>query len=256
MTLALLSIASAAGLARADTALPPPEGPAWEMLPLPRVARATQYDAVLLDGSPVLRARSECAAGARIHRMPGVDLAATPWLSWRWRVDEAPDAGDPTTRAGDDFALRVYVVFDFDPTRASLAQRLRQRVGRALFGEALPGAALNYVWSARVPAGARWENPYTDASKMISLGGGTLGRFDAVAVDVRADAQALFGGEPGPVAGVAIMSDSDQSCSRATAYVAELRFTRERPAGVPAPAASRAAPAAATAPAAPAGTAP
>lgn len=226
--MALWNAAVAANAAIAHE-IPPPTGPGWEPLRMPRVRRETIYDSVRIDGEDVLRARSECAASARIHRMSGVDLARTPWLSWRWRVDEAPDAGDPHEKPGDDFALRVYVLIAFDPARASLVERLRHRLGRTLFGAELPGSALNYVWSRRMPAGSRWDNPFTSASKMISLGAGPTGRFAAVAVNVYADAHAQFGGDPGPIAGVAIMSDTDQSCGHATAFLAGLRFSAEQP---------------------------
>jgi len=156
--------------------------------------------------------------------LEGVDLDRTPILAWRWRVLEEPPAADPRVRSGDDFAARVYVLFRFDPARAGLFERVRHEAGRLLFGDDLPMRAMNYVWSRREPAGARWDNPFTEGAKMISLGAGPRGVWLDARADLLADHATLFGDSPLPVGGVAVMSDSDQSCSRARAEYADLRF--------------------------------
>jgi hypothetical protein len=189
------------------------------------VERRTRYTVRIQDGTPVLRARSECAASALVLPLEDVDLDRTPRLRWRWRVDEdvAPEA--PLTKQGDDFAARVYVMFPFDPGRASVWQRLQRRLAQALYGESLPGEALSYVWSEQIPAGESWPNPYAEQSRMISLGAGPPGQWVEAQVDVRADYAAHFGAAvPDPMA-LGVMSDSDNSCGSATAWFAgfELR---------------------------------
>ena len=46
----------------------------------------TRYRVVELDGEPVLEARAEASASA-LYRDSAVDLAATPYLHFRWRVE-------------------------------------------------------------------------------------------------------------------------------------------------------------------------
>ena len=57
----------------------------------------------------------------------------------------------------------------------------------ALYGREMPGSALNYVWSSREARGARWDNPFSADSKMISVGAGQLGEWITEEVDVWAD---------------------------------------------------------------------
>jgi len=210
--------------------LPPPAEAPWEPLRFPRVERASRYEPMEVDGVRAVRAESECSASALLLRLEDVDLRRTPLLRWRWRVERPLDLTDERHKGGDDFAARVYVMFRFEPARASWLERARRRVAEALYGREIPGNAINYVWSSREPAGAVWDNPYTASSKMVSLGAGALPEWRSEEVDVWSDYRRLFGADPPAIVGVALMSDSDDSCGRAEAWLAELRFaTRGTP---------------------------
>ena len=72
---------------------------------------------------------------------------------------------------------------------------------------------------------------------MVSLGAGPLGLWRSEEVDVLADYRAHFGAPVPPVVAVAVMSDSDNSCQAAEAYLARFRFgagTEGGPKGRPA----------------------
>lgn len=217
---ALLLPASALG---GERALPAPGGEAWEPLALPKVERATSYEPVTVDGRAAVRSRSDCSASALVLPLADVDLESHPRLRWRWRVERSPHVDDERVREGDDFAARVYVIFPFEPEHASFLARMRQRLGRALYGDRVPGSALNYVWSSQ-PAGSTWDNPFAASSKMVSLGDGPLGEWRAEDVDVRADFERLFGRPPPRPSGLALMTDSDNSCQAAEALFADFRL--------------------------------
>lgn len=191
---------------------------------LPKVERQTAYTPVEVDGAPALLAESACAASALAVPLDRVDLRATPHLEWRWMIKTALSIPDERVKAGDDFAARVYVMFRFDAGRASWSERLRHTLGTALYGKEVPGNAINYVWSVREPSGATWDNPFTTASKMVSLGRGALPEWKTERVDVAADYRRLFGPEPPPLMALAIMADSDNSCQRSAAWFADFRF--------------------------------
>lgn len=208
-------------------AFPPPGGAGWRVLAFERVSRQTVYERVEVDGLPALRARASCSASAILHAAPDLDLARTPRLHWRWRVDRDQGPRDPRARSGDDFAARVYVAFRFVPDRASVWERLKRGALGVVYGGEMPGSALNYVWSASEPARTVWPSPYTAQSRMISLGAGTPGSFHDAAVDVRADYLRVFGVEPPPVEFVALMSDADDGCGETLAWFASLYFSSE-----------------------------
>jgi len=207
-----------------EVRLPPPGSDGWRPQALPRVARATRYDPFVEDGVAGVRSRSECSASALLLPLPEIDLQRTPRLRWRWKVEDPLPPHPERSKAGDDFAARVYVMFRFDPAHASLLERARHRLAALLYGPDVPGNALDYVWTTGEPAGARWSNPFTDAAWMISLGRGPLPVWRTEEVDVTADYRARFGTAPPAVLGLALMTDSDNGCSRAGAAFADFAF--------------------------------
>lgn len=210
--------------AAADLALPPPGGSAWRPLRFPRIERASVYETVREEGLAAVRAESRCSASGLVLPLEHVDLDRTPVLRWKWKVEKPLPARSERARSGDDFAARVYVLFRFEPSRASLWERLQHRVAGRLYGESVPGDALNYVWSSGEERGETWRNPFTDRSWMVSLGRGPLPSWRDEDVDVAADYRAGFGVDPPPVVGIGLMTDSDNLCGEAVAYYAEFRF--------------------------------
>ncbi len=206
-----------------EVRLPAPGRDGWEALTFPKISQHTRYTPLTVDERDAVRAESHCAASALVFRIAEIDLDQTPVLLWEWKIERGLEVDDHRVKAGDDFAARVYVIFEFEPERASRWERLRRRAARAVFGVELPGNALNYVWSSREPANAAWDNPYTGRSKMISRGDGPFGAWRQEEVDVLADYRAYFG-EPPRLQAVALMTDSDDSCQEASAYFANVRF--------------------------------
>lgn len=217
----------ATGITAQTYVLPPPGGEGWRPLVFPRVEKQTQYERVEFEGASALRARARCSASGLVHAAPGLELSKTPWLHWRWRVDRDLPERDPRTKAGDDYAARVYVAFRFEPERASGYERVKRAALRLIYGEELPGSALNYVWSASEPVGSTWQSPYAERSRVLSLGAGPAGAWRAARVDLRADYRRVFDAEPPPVEFVALMSDADDGCGETLAWFADLRFASQ-----------------------------
>ncbi len=197
----------------------------WEPLALPRVDAQTRYETRREGQRAVVRSQSRCSASALAIPLDGVDLDQTPILHWSWKVEAPLPEREERSKEGDDFAARVYLTFRLDPERASWRERALNRLGRALYGREVPGGALNYVWATNEPAGSTWDNPFVPSSKMISLGTGPLPKWRRERVDVLRDYAALLGGEPPDPLGLAIMTDSDNSCGEAAAWFADFGFS-------------------------------
>ena len=163
-------------------------------------------------------------AGCVVLRLDAIRLDQTPLLSWRWRVDQGLDLFQEQTKAEDDFAARVYILFELDKSRASTLRRLRHRLAKLIYGKDIPGSALNFVWTNRLPAGTVWDNPFEPSSKMIALAQGANTGWRRETVDVVARYRELFGTPIPPLLGLAIMSDSDNSCQRTEARFADFKF--------------------------------
>lgn len=171
----------------------------------------TQYTVVEADGRAAVRAEADGTASA-LYRRIEIDLEATPYLSWSWRVEGTygPEI-DETTRAGDDYPARLYVV---------------KRGGLAFWRT----RALNYVWASARPAGSRWPNAYAgDNARMLALDSGEreAGEWVHHTRDVRADWKAAFGEEIDTLDGVAIMTDADDTGGSMRAWYADIRFIAE-----------------------------
>jgi len=167
----------------------------------------TDYRLVRIEGSTVLQARSAASASG-LYRQVEVDLTQTPVLHWSWKTDTLLQGNDEHTRAGDDYPARIYVVFS----------------GGAFFWRT---RAINYVWSSHQPQGSQWPNAFTGNARMIAVSAGKqgLGEWQHLQRDVRADYRRLFGSDPGRVDAVAIMTDTDNTGQRATAWYGDIWFS-------------------------------
>ena len=201
---------------------------AWRPLTFPHIARHTAYTLVRdAEAGVVVRAEADASASGLYARL---DLDAAAWrrLAWRWKVDVPIRGSDVTRKGGDDYAVRVYVAFRYAPERVSALERARYEIVRFLYGEYPPHAGINYIWDARAPVGTVVANPYARRVQMIVVesGSANLGRWLAYERDVLADYRAAFGEEPPPIAGIAIMTDADDTGERAVAWYGDLILTR------------------------------
>ncbi|MDP2220933.1 MAG: DUF3047 domain-containing protein [Hydrogenophaga sp.] len=239
--LAALTLA-AAGMAQAAPALPPllqADGalnPAWRFVGFPKKHAdlpATRFEAAHVDGQAALKVSTASSYGTLVHDTPD---AAPGRLQWRWRLDQPLTGGkappDLRTKAGDDAALKVCVMFDHPLERVPFVERTVLRLARSVSGENLPTATLCYVWDSAAPAGLQGANPYTRRVRFISLQGqgAALGQWATETRDVAQDFATLFAdelptGAPLPhVRSVLIGADSDNTASRSTGWLAGLHW--------------------------------
>ena len=167
----------------------------------------------------MLRAESEAAASG-LYRALDLDPRVYRRLSWRWKVEGVLEKSDPRRKSGDDYAARVYVAYRYDPARATLWQRTRYAAYRLVYGRYPPGLALSYVWESRLPAGTVLESAYTDRARIVVVrsGAAEAGRWVTETRDIYDDYRRIVGAEPPRIAGVALMTDTDDTGERAVAY--------------------------------------
>ncbi len=193
---------------------------AWEELTFPNIDRHSEYSVMQRDGGSALRAESRASASGLVSRQ-SFDVYETPHLGWRWKVDNIYSNTNVMSREGDDYPIRIYVLFDYDPEDATLGQRIRYRTARALHGEYPPHSTLNYVWSSARETPDIYPSPYTDRSRMIPLrhGSGRVGEWVEESVHIVDDYRRAFGEDPPSKARIAIMNDSDDTGEAAVSWV-------------------------------------
>ncbi len=141
---------------------------------------------------------------------------------WRWKVDSGPPATDLARKGGDDRALALYFVFARDEAAAHAAKGSTS-LSTAMWRSS--GAALVYVWGGTGGRNSLVFSPHMGASgKLILRQPGAIadGRWRVETADLAADFRRAFGREPGPLVGLAISSDSDDTGSRTIAAIEGL----------------------------------
>lgn len=143
----------------------------WKIIRLDWRVPATQYRVLLWDGVAAVETIAN-ASMALLARPLTINLKLTPILCWRWRVETPLNTADMATKAGDDYAARVYVAFSLPSDVMALTTRFKLELARKIYGDHVPETALNYVWDNRYPIGSKRFNAYTDRTQMIVLQSG------------------------------------------------------------------------------------
>ncbi len=78
---------------------------------------------------------------------------------------------DIATKAGDDAAIKVCVLFDHAMADIPLMQTAILVLGHSVMGQEMPHATLCYVWDSRYPVGTAGTNPHTARVRYIVVNG-------------------------------------------------------------------------------------
>lgn len=206
--------------------LPPDTG--WVHQPL-RGIPPNHAEVVAHGRSAVLRITSEGSASGWSHPVPG-GLRRAGRLHWTWAVQGAPALSVPGEKSGDDFAARVYVIFDYPLERVPFSARLGIRLARALYGQDVPAAALCYVWHPGVQTEVFFPSPYTSRVQMlVPRALESAGPWKTVTRDLRADFERTFGPEFGtgmpPLKAIVLSADTDQGGGRVDAFFGDVTLS-------------------------------
>lgn len=134
------------------------------------------------------------------------DLKEYPFLTWQWKAIELPEGADERLKETGDSGAGIYVVFPgwFRPDN------------------------IKYVWSSSLPKGISLESPYNHKTKIVVLRNRStsLGKWVSEEVNVYEDYKRLFGHEPDNVRAIAIMSDSNDTGSKAEAHYRQICISK------------------------------
>ena len=196
----------------------------WQPFVLPG-KRLTRYTVVTAEGRWALHAQAERSA-SMYRRALRIEAEQLGQLSFSWKVNALLADADVREADTGDAVVRVLLAFDGDPARLSPRTRLMFDLMQSLGGEAPPFATLMYVWNGRAQVDSVVLNPRSDRVRKIVLESGPahLGQWRSYRRDLRADYRRAFGEDPGALIGVAVMTDSDNTRSRAEAWYGEIRF--------------------------------
>lgn len=233
MTVAVACVAAASPALAADLTSPAGSGneppPPWRVVGLPQQTKPlTRFSVETVDNQRVLRVEADRAYGNLVHPLKNVRAGT---LSWRWRVEQPASGADLRRKSGDDAPLKVCAFFDLPLSDVPFIERQVLRIAAARAGEALPTAALCYVWDEHLPQGALLHNAYTHRVRYI-VSHGTTQRWSDEKHDLAADFRRAFGDDTPDVpllTAVAIGADTDNTASHSIGYIDALRLVANAP---------------------------
>lgn len=200
----------------------------WSPLVFPGISRHTVYTIEGEGKKTYLHAVSRASASG-LYRAVDIEAADYPLLSWRWKIKDIIKKGDARRKSGDDYAARIYVTFAFEPSGATMIERVRNALGERLFEITPPGSALNYIWANKAQKDAFILNSYTSKDMMIAVESGAKDADMWIREErnIYEDYIKAFGHKPPPITGIAVMTDSDNTGGSAEAYYDDIEFRKK-----------------------------
>lgn len=196
----------------------------WQSFGLPG-KRDTRYETRLDGGRSVVHAQADRSA-SMFRRQLRIDPAEVTRVQFSWRVASLIADADLSDADTSDSPVRLVFAFDGDHGRLSPRNRMLLDLAQVLTGEPAPYATLMYVWDNRAVTESVILGPRTDRIRKIVLESGSahLGQWRHYERDLRADFRRAFGEDPGALIGVALMTDADNTASRASGQYGEVRL--------------------------------
>jgi hypothetical protein len=179
-------------------------------------------------GTPIIIATSDNAISS-VTTPIEADPEIFQYLEWEWKIESVLESGDLTRKDGDDFAARVYVTFDYDPSNLGFRERMRYRLYRTFTSFDIPLRSLNYIWANKAEVGTTAESPFTNWVQyvVVQSGNENAGTWFTEKRNILDDYRKVFGEDPPPISGITIMTDSDNTGETTRAYFGKITLSKE-----------------------------
>ncbi len=173
-------------------------------------AGKTKYQLVKQGKVTVLNAKATAAASGLFKEVE-IDLTTHPYLNWEWKIETKHQNLKERSKAGDDYAARVYVVVS----------------GGVFFWKT---RAINYVWSSSEAKGNIWPNAFAGKNAMlvaVRTNQDDSGTWYREKRNIFEDLKNIFGEEIDKIDAIAIMTDSDNSKGEVQASYGDISFSSD-----------------------------
>ncbi len=199
----------------------------WKPLHFKKIEEHTEYSIVKEGNESYLKAESRASASGIIFKVK-FSVFEYPKVKWRWKVSNVFEKGNAKEKSGDDYPLRIYIIFKFDPENASFGQKVKYGFAKSFYGEYPPHSTLNYIWANRQHDERVLTNTYAEEARMIIMQSGAenAGKWMEQEINIVEDYHKAFGEDPPETASVAVMSDSDNTGERAVSYIDYIEVYR------------------------------
>jgi len=196
----------------------------WEPLTFEKIERHSTYkvkDSILIAKS------DDSASGIKFKK--NYDIFKYPVLKFKWKINNVYEKGNALEKDGDDYPIRIYIMFEYNPDNASFWQAIKYDLAKSIYGEYPPHSSLNYIWSNKIQKNKIITSPYTDQAKMVVLDSSDthLNKYRVHEVNVLEDYIKAFGENPPKNVTIAIMTDSDNTHEKSLSYIDYIEVKSE-----------------------------
>ena len=169
----------------------------------------TEYSVGSNENGNYLKAIADNAASG-LGKEIKIDLNKTPFINITWKIEKDIPGIDETAKKGHDFAARVFVI---------------KKTGAT----ALSNRAINYVFSSNQDIGSNSRSPYTKKSidNVLATTKTNLNEWVTVKANVKEDFKKFHNLDVNELAGIAIMSDTDNSKKKSITYYQNIYFSSQ-----------------------------
>jgi hypothetical protein len=199
----------------------------WKPLSFPKIKEHSIYSIEKNGTGSYLKAASNGSASG-IAMKEEFNVYEYRKVRWKWKVRNVYEKGNAKKKSGDDYPLRLYVMFKYDPEKASFGEKIKYGLVKSIYDEYPPHSSLNYIWANRKHSEHIIPNSYASEAKMILLQTGSekAGKWIEQEIDIIDDYRIAFGEDPPVTGSLAIMNDSDNTGESSVSYIDYIEIFR------------------------------
>ena len=190
----------------------------WEKFSFSGDRKATQYRIETDSSMSYLKMISQSSASGLIYKHH-YNPNEYPILTWRWRVENVISKADGKIKSEDDYAIRLFVMFDDDSVETSFWTSIRNSAIKLIYGKELPETSLCFVWANIKYDEKYFDNPYSETVKIIpmEMGDSRLKNWYIYDINIVALYKEIYNRSCPTSATIALMSDTDNTGSKTLA---------------------------------------
>ena len=206
-----------------------PEG--WELLTYFRTVKNKL--SLSKEGKRTVLKVSSVGGASAILKRPEVDLKAFPVLVWRWKINRVVGMAIEGQKDRNDSAARIRVIFGRPAPKPSRSppeiQKFLKSLGFQMGAVEPSGFKIDYIWGNTISKGEVIDYPGSRNHKVVIVesGGKRASRWVWEKRNLLEDFRQFFGGAPPGLAGIAVLTDTDQTNEGVVAHYSSIIMMSE-----------------------------
>lgn len=197
----------------------------WESFQFSSGKKPTEFKIITEDEISCLQISSDSSASGIICKRK-FNPNNYPLLKWKWKISNTIPNADGKTKEGDDYSLRIFVMFEKDSSQISFWEKIERSAVKLISGYEPPYKSLCYVWGNSEKRNSPYLSPYSDDVMIIPIQSGSknCNHWIEESVNFVKDFKKYFEEEAPSIACIAISGDTDNTRSQSISYLESIEI--------------------------------